>query len=53
MSRSEISVLIVFAMLIVVWAVVGSGGWVAGAVFAVAGIVIAATMVGRRRRSPG
>ncbi len=50
MDRVESGALTVLLALVVVWAVLGPGGWVSGTVGALVGLGVAAVLVLRRRR---
>lgn len=52
MTRVEIGTFTVLVPLVVLWAVLGPGGWVSGIVGALVGLGVAAVLVLRRRRAP-
>lgn len=51
MTRIESGTLVVLVGLIVLWATLGPGGWVSGAIGALVGIAVAAVLVLSRRRA--
>ncbi len=51
MTRVESGIFTVLIALIVIWAVLGPGGWVSGMVGALVGLGVAAVLVLRRRRA--
>ena len=51
MTRAEIGTFTVLVILVVIWAVLGPGGWVSGIVGALVGLVAATVLVLRRRRA--
>jgi hypothetical protein len=51
MTRVEIGAFTVLLALVVIWAVLGPGGWVSGMVGALVGLGFAAVLILRRRRA--
>ncbi len=53
MTRVEIGTFVILVALVVIWAVLGPGGWVSGVVGALVGLGVAGVLVLRRRRDSG
>lgn len=50
MTKSETLILMVVLVLIVAWALLGSGGWLSGVIGALVGIAVGVGLVLARRR---
>lgn len=50
MTRVETGTFAIWVALVVIWAVLGPGGWVSGVVGALVGLGVAGVLVLRRRR---
>jgi hypothetical protein len=51
MTRVETGTFVILVALVVIWAVLGPGGWVSGVVGALVGLGVAAVLILRRRRA--
>lgn len=52
MTRVETGTFVILAALVVIWAVLGPGGWLSGVVGALVGLGVAGFLVSRQRRDP-
>lgn len=53
MTRTETGTFVILVVFVVLWAVLGPGGWVSGVMGALVGLGVAGVLVFRRRRDAG